>query len=89
MALIVFLVDLRFLMSLKEFSDKVIGRNWIIYLDRNTLQTVCGPFQKVREPWKLEWLVFMGWVISQVSEQEGYSSYLGEKANGRDFQVLG
>ena len=36
MALIIFLVDLRFLMSVKEFSDKVIGKEWI-YLERNTL----------------------------------------------------
>ena len=30
----------------------------------------------------------MGWVISQVSEQEDYSNYLGEEAIGRDFQEL-
>ena len=35
----------------------------------------------------MAWLIFMGWVISQPSEWEDYSNYLGEE--GGDFRELG
>ena len=57
--------------------DKVMGKKWI-YLERYTLHRRVWPISEGERPQNMEWLVFMGWVISQATEWEGYSNYFGE-----------
>ena len=80
------LMKLRFLIShhrKNSVRDKVIGKKWI-YPDseRSTLhrQSVGHHTGQVQQPRNLEWLVFIGWVISYANEQEDYSNYFWEGA---------
>ena len=62
--------------------DKVTDKKWI-YSDseRSTLhrQSVGHHTGQVQQPRNLEWLVFIGWVISYVNEWEDYSNYFWEE----------
>ena len=59
--------------------DKVIGKKWIC-LERHPTDKRVGCHRGRVWPQNVVWLAFMGWVISQANEWEGYSNYLGQGA---------
>ena len=75
-------MELRFLMthhSKNSVRNKVVGKKWI-YLERNTPQTECGPFQKKREASQYGVVSLYGLGNFMGQWMSDYFSYLGERA---------